>query len=77
MPSAHLNVSAMRNSRVIISAYGGPEVLKLIEEDLPEPSADQVRLKVLATGVAFADVHTPMMRLGSGTRCAPAPGNDV
>ena len=53
--------SAMRNTRVIISAYGGPEVLKLIEEDLPEPSAGQVRLKVLATGVAFADV---LMRYG-------------
>jgi len=51
----------MRNTRVIISAYGGPEVLKLIEEDLPEPSAGQVRLKVLATGVAFADV---LMRYG-------------
>jgi len=45
----------------MISAYGGPEVLKLIEEDLPEPSAGQVRLKVLATGVAFADV---LMRYG-------------
>jgi NADPH:quinone reductase-like Zn-dependent oxidoreductase len=51
----------MRNTRVIISAYGGPEVLELIEEDLPEPSAGQVRLKVLATGVAFADV---LMRYG-------------
>lgn len=51
----------MGNARVIISAYGGPEVLKLIEEDPPEPLPDQVRLKVLATGVAFADV---LMRYG-------------
>jgi NADPH:quinone reductase len=51
----------MGNARVIISAYGGPEVLKLIEEDSPEPLPDQVRLKVLATGVAFADV---LMRYG-------------
>jgi len=51
----------MRNARVIISAYGGPEVLKLIDDDLPEPSAGQVRLKLLATGVAFADV---LMRYG-------------
>src|SRR5215470_18521079 len=51
----------MRNARVIISAYGGPEVLKLIDDDLPEPTEGQVRLKVLATGVAFADV---LMRYG-------------
>src|ERR1700751_1997549 len=51
----------MENARVIISAYGGPEVLKLIEEDPPEPSPDQIRLKVLATGVAFADI---LMRYG-------------
>jgi len=51
----------MKNLRVIITAYGGPEVLKLIEEDLPEPRPGEVRLKILATGVAFADV---LMRYG-------------
>ena len=51
----------MPNSRVIISAYGGPEVLKLIEESVPEPDSNQVRLKIIATGVAFADV---LMRYG-------------
>lgn len=51
----------MRNTRVIISSYGSPEVLKLIDEDIPEPPAGQVRIKVLATGVAFADV---LMRYG-------------
>lgn len=51
----------MTNLRVIISAYGGPEVLKLIDEDLPEPRPGEVRLRVLATGVAFADV---LMRYG-------------
>ena len=51
----------MHNTRVIISAYGGPEVLRLIDEPLPEPTLNQVRLKILATGVAFADV---LMRYG-------------
>jgi len=60
-PLAHLYNVAMNNGRVVINRYGGPEVLQLIEEDLPEPSAGQVRLKVLATGVAFADV---LMRYG-------------
>jgi len=60
-PLAHLYNVAMNSGRVVINRYGGPEVLQLIEEDLPEPSAGQVRLKVLATGVAFADV---LMRYG-------------
>lgn len=67
----------MQNSRVVISAYGGPEVLKIIEEPLPEPSQDQVRLKILATGVAFADV---LMRYGMYPNMPPlpfSPGYDV
>jgi D-arabinose 1-dehydrogenase-like Zn-dependent alcohol dehydrogenase len=49
----HIEQPSMKNARVIITAHGGPEVLKLIEEDVPEPRAGDVRLKVLATGVAF------------------------
>ena len=44
------------NVRVLVTAKGGPEVLKLVEEDLPEPQAGQVRVRVLAAGVAFADI---------------------
>lgn len=51
----------MKNLRIVITALGGPEVLKPIEEDLPTPLPGQVRLKVLVTGVAFADV---LMRYG-------------
>jgi hypothetical protein len=29
---------AMRYERVIVTRYGGPEVISLIEEDLPAPS---------------------------------------
>jgi NADPH:quinone reductase-like Zn-dependent oxidoreductase len=67
----------MKNTRVVITAHGGPEVLKLIEEDLPEPRSAEVRLKVLATGVAFADV---LMRYGMYPNTPPlpfSPGYDV
>ena len=67
----------MSNCRVIISAYGGPEVLKLIEEPLPEPTPNQVRIKIFATGVAFADV---LMRYGMYPNMPPlpfSPGYDV
>jgi NADPH:quinone reductase-like Zn-dependent oxidoreductase len=67
----------MKNTRVIITAYGGPRVLKRIEEDVPEPRPGEVRLKILATGVAFADV---LMRYGMYPNMPPlpfSPGYDV
>jgi NADPH:quinone reductase-like Zn-dependent oxidoreductase len=45
-----------KNVRVVVAVKGGPEVLRLVEEDLPEPAADQVRVRVLAAGVAYADM---------------------
>ncbi|HXC48234.1 MAG TPA: medium chain dehydrogenase/reductase family protein [Candidatus Sulfotelmatobacter sp.] len=67
----------MGNSKVVITAQGGPEVLKEVEETLPQPSSGQVRVKVLATGVAYADV---LMRHGLYPGIPPfpfAPGYDI
>jgi NADPH:quinone reductase len=46
----------MRNMRVIATRYGGPEVLRVAEEECPEPKAGEVRVRVLAAGVALPDV---------------------
>ena len=52
----------MSYQRVIIEKFGGPEVLKVIEESsLPEPEAGQVRVKVINTGANFTDI---MIRKG-------------
>ncbi|MEM7375370.1 MAG: medium chain dehydrogenase/reductase family protein [Bacteroidota bacterium] len=46
----------MRYKRVIITKYGGPEVLTVVEEPkLPEPKANEVRIKVLSTSACFTD----------------------
>jgi NADPH:quinone reductase len=42
--------------RIIVTHYGGPDALQLIEEKYPEPKRDEVRVKVLAAGVALPDV---------------------
>jgi NADPH:quinone reductase-like Zn-dependent oxidoreductase len=43
--------------RVVITRFGGPEVLEMIEEpQLPEPAPGEVRVKVLVTSAAFTDV---------------------
>ena len=46
----------MRYERVIVTRYGGPEVNSLIEEDLPAPQPEEVRVNVLAAGVSLPDV---------------------
>jgi NADPH:quinone reductase-like Zn-dependent oxidoreductase len=68
---------AVKNGRIVVTAFGGPEVLKYIEEDMPEPRRAEVRVKVLAAGVAYADV---LMRRGfyPGTPPLPfTPGYDL
>ena len=51
----------MKYKHVIVSQFCGPENLLLAQDELPEPRANEVRLKVLAAGVSFADI---MMRQG-------------
>jgi NADPH:quinone reductase-like Zn-dependent oxidoreductase len=41
---------------VIVTIKGSPEVLKVIENDLRGPSAEEVRIKILATTVSRTDI---------------------
>ena len=41
--------------RVVVDHYGGPEVVRLVEEDDPRPGPGEVRVRVLAAGVSFTD----------------------
>src|SRR5580700_4641265 len=67
----------MRNTRVVLTALGGPEVLKLIDDEIRDPAANEVRIKVITCGVAFADV---LMRYGLYSPVPPlpySPGYDI
>ncbi|WP_026852437.1 medium chain dehydrogenase/reductase family protein [Geothrix fermentans] len=46
----------MRHTRIVVTRYGGPEVLRVLEEACPEPGLGQVRVKVHAAGVSLPDV---------------------
>jgi NADPH:quinone reductase-like Zn-dependent oxidoreductase len=66
-----------RQQLMLISHRGGPEVLTLVDAPMPQPGPNQLRLRILAAGVAFADV---LMREGlyPGIPRFPfAPGYDV
>ena len=41
--------------RVVVDHYGGPEVVKVVEAEVPKPGPGEVRVRVLAAGVSFTD----------------------
>src|SRR3974377_1876390 len=51
----------MKHTRIIVTQYGGPDALRVVEEECPEPKQGEVRVRVLAAGVSLPDV---MMREG-------------
>jgi NADPH:quinone reductase-like Zn-dependent oxidoreductase len=51
----------MRHTRIIVTHYGGPDELRVVEEEYPEPKAGEVRVRVLAAGVCLPDL---LMREG-------------
>jgi NADPH2:quinone reductase len=51
----------VKNRRIVVTHYGGPDALQVEEADCPEPKNDEVRIRVLAAGVSLPDV---MMREG-------------
>ena len=46
----------MTHTRIVVARYGGPDTLQVVEEGCPEPKPDEVRVRVLAAGVALPDV---------------------
>jgi len=46
----------VKHTRVIVTHYGGPDTLRVVEEECPEPGHGQVRVRVLAAGVSLPDV---------------------
>ena len=46
----------MRHTRIIVSHYGGPDALRVVEEECPEPKGGDARVRVQAAGVSLPDV---------------------
>jgi NADPH2:quinone reductase len=60
----------VRNTRIIVTHYGGPDALQVIEEERPQPKRGEVRVRVLAAGVALPDL---LMREGIHPETPPLP----
>ncbi len=60
----------MKHTRIIVTRYGGPDALEVLEEERPEPKHGEVRVRVLAAGVSLPDL---MMREGIHPETPPLP----
>jgi NADPH2:quinone reductase len=60
----------MRHTRIIVTHYGGPDALRVVEEERPEPKYGEVRVRVLAAGVSLPDI---MAREGVHPETPPVP----
>ncbi len=60
----------MRHTRIIVTHYGGPDALQVLEEECPEPKDGEVRVRVQAAGVSLPDV---MAREGVHPETPPVP----
>jgi NADPH2:quinone reductase len=46
----------VKHTRIIVTHYGGPDALRVVEEECPEPKDGEVRVSVLAAGVSLPDI---------------------
>ena len=60
----------MRAPQIVITRYGGPEVLEVHETEVPDPGPGEVRIHVMAAGINFAEVFC---RLGLYKHAPPPP----
>ena len=60
----------MKHARIIVTHYGRPDALRVVEEERPEPKDGEARVRVLAAGVSLPDL---MMREGIHPETPPVP----
>ena len=66
-----------QHRRVIVTGHGGPEVLQIIEEPIPRPEAEQVRVKTEAAGVSAMDLMVRRASFPGFPKVPFTPGVDV
>jgi NADPH2:quinone reductase len=46
----------VKHTRIIVTHYGGPDALEVVEEEIPEPQDGEVRVKLRAAGVSLPEI---------------------
>ena len=64
----------MKYRHILIQRAGAPEVMRLVEDDLPAPGAGQAQVKILAADISFSDVLVRRGRYPGAPRAPFTPG---
>lgn len=67
-------VESMKYWHVMVQRTGRPEVLQVVEDELPAAGAGQARVKILAADVSFSDVNLRRGRYPGAPRPPFSPG---
>jgi len=60
-----------------IQEWGGPEVMKLVDLDVPEPAEDEVLIRVTRAGINWADTHQTQNSYVAKFELPLIPGTEV
>ena len=60
-----------------VQEFGGPEVLRLVDVPVPEPSAGEVLIRVTRAGINFADTHQRRNEYLAAAELPLIPGAEV
>ena len=47
----------MKSKSIVIRSHGGPEVIEMVEVDVPDPGPGEVRIRQRAIGLNFIDIY--------------------
>lgn len=47
----------MKSKSIVIRSHGGPEVIEMVEADVPDPGPGEVRIRQRAIGLNFIDIY--------------------
>src|SRR5262245_15916351 len=64
----------MRYRHIVVRQIGGPEVLQVVEDEIPAPRTQQALVKILAADVGFSDVNIRRGRYPGAPRPPFTPG---
>jgi len=67
-------VAPVKYRHVVLERTGAPEVMHVVEDELPEPGAGQARVKILAADVSFSDVNVRRGRYPGAPKPRLTPG---
>jgi len=70
-------VKQVKNHRIVVCRRGGPDVLQMVEEALPEPQPGEVRVQVSAAGVSAYDLMDRAFWFPGNPRPPFTPGEDI